>query len=1383
MIAEMADGIIFDGSTSAIEIQPGVTYINEDNAGALTMTYNTDYREAIIRTGNAPAGNYTFCISVVDAEMEQPLAKNCIRFEVEKPSPPELVSPVDGLTIEEELPVFTWTPPMPMLVSHEIKYRFIIAEIFDFQTSYEAMISNPWFIEENVMETSLVYPIGARQMIPDNKYCWMVQSLDPDGNPIGQNNGRSEIFTFVYKEKEPEIPTEHFQQTKSITLISPLAECVGHVTQFENNPTVSFQWTATGDFTYYNVIIYENPCGKWPHPQPPTVPPPLPPTIPTTPPGSPTGTTPTGPVPMPSGPVNVNPFGPGGSNTGSTTGGQTTTPAPIPETPIPGDTTTSTGGGDDDLGGSDDVPPLPPGWKWGDEGPECTGEYPPEPPALPPGWGWTSNHIPEWIGEGEPVPRLVAGMSEPISDVSATSIAQMETYTCEMNIAGMVEPGAAFIYQVQGTTVLPDGSTQSMLSDDQCLRFMPVSADGTEPGEVECIQNCTVAPEMQLEYFDINVLPTDMKRMLPDDPLPLKVFSNDRHCLIQKCYCQAGYWSKIHKLQALVRYEWKITSGDGGFIKINESGDAKSEFGQDVLYNPPEIDDTITEKTIQIEVKAFHDDPSKSPYHDPLTANLTIKIKREIKDKDKWKSTSHEFTDPGEIEDRYVYKFTLTKPEDIFKKCPDIMVDECSPVHQWKKGSDLDGDIVIIPDEACYGDHIRLEAKGSDTDDLDLICIPTGKVCKGPDKTTLTFNDYLDYEWSAGNGSFPLSTNGREVTWQAPDVEGEFTITLTIKDTGGQYDDKDKIIKKKIRINKLGIDMVKVNKDWLPNAANGRVPGYVKPMIYVCKNGKWETNGRRKIIYTKLKNLSREPGLCMNFPPQPPNLSANIILNRNPDMFFDETENKTDWILLMDTTTTFKNPTKIIFDGDNPSHDHHYLFAASKKRATNLMPSIRVEDYGAYAKTEATANHCKPILPRETANDPPCQTTNDCCEDDNTVKLPRDDNFNDIADGADQDKNAPATTDDDRSVSPNPLNGDGLTNYQEYRGFIISVDKKKRLHRRTDTNLKDLFIRNEANLPLTYFQSSGLGLKEINENSLWQLSDLQLILSVSNPSHGVSAAQLHPIEINYNRCKNEKHCPKTNAEDDWGEQHGLWLAVDNTMRGLFGICEADSPRMGGADFFILPKIVYRVALNQTDIAARTAGTPAVLIPNVLEKSVAHELGHGVNVMHHGDMVGKFFAPGAQRVITVGGVKTVVDRGGNTIPVYYVYGHNGQTSGPTNCVMLYDNRDGWYNEARTVLYEDLNRNRRYDPGIDIIYLVRATDGKDYKVCVQPIHKYNLPHTVGNTFCSDRIETNWNRSTRNGGAPTLPAGVERNLANPSDKNGCRQQIRVKSWKLTP
>ncbi|MCF8360189.1 MAG: hypothetical protein K9H26_15655 [Prolixibacteraceae bacterium] len=196
-VDEANDGRVVDGTTSVIEAGQGMTYASEEVIEMFRATYHPAYESGFVRTGNAPSGNYTVCVQVIYAETETSLDRKCIRQEVALPHPPVLVFPPDGEKIMEDVPVFTWTPPVPIAATAEVMYKIVVNEILDFQTPEEALKSSPvWFTEDEIYETSFVYPLAAREFEPDKTYVWAVQSLSPDGFPMGENNGWSEVHTF-----------------------------------------------------------------------------------------------------------------------------------------------------------------------------------------------------------------------------------------------------------------------------------------------------------------------------------------------------------------------------------------------------------------------------------------------------------------------------------------------------------------------------------------------------------------------------------------------------------------------------------------------------------------------------------------------------------------------------------------------------------------------------------------------------------------------------------------------------------------------------------------------------------------------------------------------------------------------------------------------------------------------------------------------------------------------------------------------------------------------------------------------------------------------------------------------------------------------------------
>jgi hypothetical protein len=421
-------------------------------------------------------------------------------------------------------------------------------------------------------------------------------------------------------------------------------------------------------------------------------------------------------------------------------------------------------------------------------------------------------------------------------------------------------------------------------------------------------------------------------------------------------------------------------------------------------------------------------------------------------------------------------------------------------------------------------------------------------------------NDQLTFNWSAERGSFPLGNVGREVIWQAPDQEGEVRIKVSIEDSMKQFTDEIKEDIKIINVHKLGIDLVKTDPNWFPEAYKLL---YVPTRTYMCINDKWVHPGRKKMIRVKLHKVSREPGFCMNYPIKP---------NRNPDLFFDETSNDENFLPFRDKTESANCPTEIFNPGDNPEHTHHHLYMISKKKSNREEIIVRCEDFGSTGSLEVVANHCVPIPPLKTEED----THKDCFESSNDIKIPRDDNDNDIVDNARQDMNGaqPGEDHDYEPVGDGYL-GDGLTNYEEYRGFIVggssptSTPRYNKQHIRTDPRTKDVFIYNEYGDDISYLRATGLKPHQFFEPEMFGGTDRRIINFNHGRHHG-------------------------------GEQKGIWLTRDNTLDYL-GIAEGTGPGT--------PKTATRVAINYYKLIVDSPGS--------YQSTVAHELCHALNIWHHG----------------------------------------------------------------------------------------------------------------------------------------------------------------------
>jgi hypothetical protein len=747
---------------------------------------------------------------------------------------------------------------------------------------------------------------------------------------------------------------------------------------------------------------------------------------------------------------------------------------------------------------------------------------------------------------------------------------------------------------VTGGTVTrdPDGTgTKTATGEDEGL------TPPEEPQIDTVSHTCELGYGWKHHESRISISPEGKTVTLSDDPLPMVANAFDRHYFLQNCTCPATgtVSTQVHPMMANISIEWEIESGPGEFIRLNDAKGSSSEFGEMVLYQPPDITDLEKVETVVMRVKAQHNDPTKDPYHEPAEAYVTMKIRRKTEEKEGTGGFKDPWWTAGDVEDRYEYEITVEEKPVINDPPPLDLALDCTPQKVWENATDISGSIAVAPKEVAYGDYARLSATGSDTDNLVIRCLAgesdmamassgsygdLGCTEDSPEEI-LTVNDELQYIWSAEKGTFPHGPMGQDVIWQAPDEPGEVKIFLTIKDTGLQCTDDKYETRTKIMVNKLGIDLSKTPKGWLPDAAQGTID--ITAMTYICREGKWRWPGRKKHIRLKFNKVSGEPGVCMNYPKK---------ANKKPDLFFFEEKEEDDYLLLFDGALEGSEacPTTILTPEDNPQHEHHYIYAVKKERHFEATPIVRCEDYGAIGYYHAEANHCVEIPAKDLD-----EMHEDCREGSNEITIPRDENGNDIADSAAQDgRGANGKEDKDNKPVGDGHAGDGVTNYEEYRGFMIQGIRDvavplpmggqmripigaPRKHVRTSIKIKDVFIYDQDNIGVGYLNETQLNIHLLYDSELFNGTESRV--------------------INYNHGRNHG-----------GIQHGLWLRnFDLPRAGLLGRSCGIRPGIGNGT----PKVKSHVCI---DVAENTRPGSH---PTGLPCTIAHELCHGLNIWHHG----------------------------------------------------------------------------------------------------------------------------------------------------------------------
>lgn len=182
---EEKDGLIIEGTSKVFTVKPGKTnYKYSDFSNAEVKYNNGKYKEVILRTGNAPEGNYTICVTAFSESGEVLGQENCIEQTVKQQGNISLISPSDGEEVDASKPViFSWTP-LPKGGPSSL----IIVEIKGEQSLDIAMKSSADAVvaESNIISNYQLSPSELKKLETGKKYAWQISNGDM----------KSEIYTF-----------------------------------------------------------------------------------------------------------------------------------------------------------------------------------------------------------------------------------------------------------------------------------------------------------------------------------------------------------------------------------------------------------------------------------------------------------------------------------------------------------------------------------------------------------------------------------------------------------------------------------------------------------------------------------------------------------------------------------------------------------------------------------------------------------------------------------------------------------------------------------------------------------------------------------------------------------------------------------------------------------------------------------------------------------------------------------------------------------------------------------------------------------------------------------------------------------------------------------
>jgi len=427
---------------------------------------------------------------------------------------------------------------------------------------------------------------------------------------------------------------------------------------------------------------------------------------------------------------------------------------------------------------------------------------------------------------------------------------------------------------------------------------------------------------------------------------------------------------------------------------------------------------------------------------------------------------------------------------------------------------------------------------------------------------------------------------------------------------------------------------------------------------------------------------SHEPGYCNNYPLSNP--------DESPDLRFDSIMQSMNGI----STITQSEAASKGLNGDK------------------VQAIITSYDYGSFGKLKA-------VITLENGGDLVAHFKNDTKTE---ISLPKDENNNQIADAWEKQRDLLekdyGPDYDSEHQDGNDHDGDGLTYYEEYRGWLV-----KNMHTRLDPKQKKIIIGNETG------------------------QNLDAAYSLFESASGIKCIEVIPgkeiDETNAVANKNSAY-----AHD--GDQHGIIVKAlpiegdtSNPVLGQVFVKSGVPPAVvEGSHIPSEP-----IATSPKEVDYLDINSKAIKSAGDFNYTFAHEIAHCFGVRHHGDSK-PYFLIGADRYmiqdtnfkyISEAGVPQdkqklieLISKTGQEAALPY-----SQSSGNDNCIMCY--------------------NQEYEFSFPL--------GVKGKVLVVT----NLSHPNGITFCKSSAGTGRNDAERDPGP----------VFGDAEKGNCMSQFQVKDY----
>jgi hypothetical protein len=319
-----------------------------------------------------------------------------------------------------------------------------------------------------------------------------------------------------------------------------------------------------------------------------------------------------------------------------------------------------------------------------------------------------------------------------------------------------------------------------------------------------------------------------------------------------------------------------------------------------------------------------------------------------------------------------------------------------------------------------------------------------------------------------------------------------------------------------------------------------------------------------------LAQVSHEPGVALNWPAK-----SALASPSPPDLSFDESVNRAIY-------------SQIIISPDGTTADIPLVPSDLISGAVLLLGS---HDWGGWATLNVNVRVAGQVIKGHFLGDP---TTD--------ILIPKRQAGSFIADNWKTLQNISLTTPDNDDSENAPVGdgnkGDGLTLYEEYRGFYLGCARNSSAvqpegtpgatckHVEGDPNTKDLFVASELSA------QQELGIKKFKTETKLNVHYKGLSLKEIGTDH--------LINFNFGVGPHLQN-------DETAGQHALYVHWNNK--------ESTSKAVGGPG---VPRKITEIYLGRGSELLTSTNPSSNQGSNYYTATVAHELSHGVDVWHHGE---------------------------------------------------------------------------------------------------------------------------------------------------------------------